>query len=104
MVIYLDDNLLWSKQNKPTNHVATKLNQATGILSKLRNSIPQDSKDDISFSFLFPPIVWVSTIGPIKYNQPKQNTETSKQSLEKNIIVKKARFYHSPRNYENLLI
>ena len=32
--VLLDDRLLWSKQ---INHVATKLNQATGILSKLRN-------------------------------------------------------------------
>ena len=31
----------------------------------------------------------VPTLGPIKSNQPKQNTETSKQSLEKNIILKK---------------
>ena len=32
--VLLDDHLLWSKQ---INHVATKLNQAIGILSKLRN-------------------------------------------------------------------
>ena len=32
--VLLDDCLLWSKQ---INHVATKLNQAIGILSKLRN-------------------------------------------------------------------
>ena len=32
--VLLDDCLLWSKQ---INHVVTKLNQATGILSKLRN-------------------------------------------------------------------
>ena len=45
-------------------------------------SIPYNSKNDISFSFLFPPIGSQSW-GPNKYNQPKQNTETSKQSLEK---------------------
>ena len=77
--VILDDYLLWAKQ---INHVVTKLNQAIDILSKLRSRAlrPQDSKDDIPFSFLF------STLGPIKYNQPKQNTETSKQSLEKNIV------------------
>ena len=32
--VLLDDRFLWSKQ---INHVATKLNQAIGILSKLRN-------------------------------------------------------------------
>ena len=32
--VLLDDHLLWSKQ---INHVATKLNQVIGILSKLRN-------------------------------------------------------------------
>ena len=32
--VLLDDHLLWSKQ---INHVATKLNQSIGILSKLRN-------------------------------------------------------------------
>ena len=32
--VLLDDRLLWSKQ---INHVATKLNQAIAILSKLRN-------------------------------------------------------------------
>ena len=32
--VLLDDRLLWSKQ---VNHVATKLNQASGILSKLRS-------------------------------------------------------------------
>ena len=32
--VLLDDHLLWSKQ---INHVATKLNQAIGILSKLRS-------------------------------------------------------------------
>ena len=32
--VLLDDRLLWSKQ---INHVSTKLNQAIGILSKLRN-------------------------------------------------------------------
>ena len=32
--VLLGDRLLWSKQ---INHVATKLNQAIGILSKLRN-------------------------------------------------------------------
>ena len=33
--VLLDDRLLWSKQ---INHVTTKLNQATGTLSKLRNN------------------------------------------------------------------
>ena len=56
-------------------------------------SIPYNSKNDISFSFLFPPIGSQSW-GPNKYNQPKQNTETSKQSLEKKTFFKKkARFY-----------
>ena len=32
--VLLDDHLLWSKQ---INHVATKLNQAIGILSNLKN-------------------------------------------------------------------
>ena len=32
--VLLDDHLLWSKQ---INHVATKLHQATGILSKRRS-------------------------------------------------------------------
>ena len=53
---------------------------------RILKNIPENSKDDISLSFLFPPIVRVSTIGPIKYNKPKQNTETLKQSLEKNFV------------------
>ena len=35
-------------------------------------NISQDSKDNISLPFLFPPIVWVATMGPIKHNQPKK--------------------------------
>ena len=67
------------------NHVATKLNQVIGILSNLRSKAsPKILK--MVYSFLFPTIALVSTLGAIKYNQPKQNTETSKQSLAKNSV------------------
>ena len=66
--VLLDDHLLQSKQ---INHVATKLNQAISILSKLRSRASLKILKMTSFSFLFPSIVWVSTLRPIKYNQPK---------------------------------
>lgn len=37
---------------------------------RILNKILQDSKDGTSLSFLFQSVVWVSTIGSIKYNQP----------------------------------
>ena len=72
--VLLDDRLLWSKQ---INHVATKINQAIGILRKLRNRASLKILKMISFSFLLLSIIWVSTLGPIKY---------------KNIVFKKAIF------------
>ena len=87
-IVIFDDHLLWPKQ---INHVATTINQATSILSKLRSraSLKILKMTYLPFSFLFPPVVWLSTLGLIKYNQPKQNTETSKQSLEKILFEKK---------------
>ena len=83
--VLLDDNLLWSKQ---INHVTTKLKQAIGILSTLRNntSLKTLKMTYIPFSFFFPPIVWISAMGAYKLNQPKQNTEATEQSPEENFI------------------
>ena len=58
--VLLNNHLLWSKQ---INHVPTKLIQAIGILSKLRNNM-----------------------GAYILNQQKQNTEATEQILAKNFV------------------
>ena len=78
-----DDHLLWLKQ---INYVTAKLNQAIGILSKLRKYISWNSEDEIPFSLLFPPTVWISAMGEYKLNRPKQNSEVTEQSLEENFV------------------
>ena len=89
--VLLDDHLLWSKQ---INHVATKLNQAIGILEKLSSRASLRILKMTYYSLFCSHLLYESQLwGPIKYNQPKQNKETSKQSLEKNIVLKKARLY-----------
>ena len=35
-------------------------------------NISQDSKDNISLPFLFPPLVWVATMAPIKCNHSEK--------------------------------
>ena len=48
------------------NYVTPKLNQAIGILSKLRNNTSLKTEDDIPFSFFFPPTVSISAMGAKK--------------------------------------
>ena len=82
--ILLDYHLLWSKQ---INHVATKLNQAIGILSRLRSRASLKILKITYHSFFVPTYcIGLSYIEPVKYNQPKQKIETSKQSLEENFV------------------
>ena len=54
----------------------------------LKQSIPQNSKDEILFSFLFQPIVWVSTLGPTKYSQPKKYRNFKTEPWEKYCLKK----------------
>ena len=51
-------------------------------------NISQDSKDNISLPFLFPPTVWVATMGPIKHNQPKKFWNFQNRTFRKILFQK----------------
>ena len=51
-------------------------------------NISQDSKDNILLPFLFPPIVRVATMGPIKRTQPKKFWNFQNRTFRK-ILFKK---------------
>ena len=88
LCVLLDDHLLWSKQ---INHVATKLNQAIGILSKLRS---RASLNILKMTYLFCSHL---LYGSQLWGQSNITSQNKIQKLQnralRKILFKKARFY-----------
>ena len=81
--VLLDDRLLWSKQ---INHVATKLNQAIGILSKLRNRASLKILKTTYHSLFCSHLLYGSQLWGQSNVTSQNKIQKLQNSLEKNIV------------------
>ena len=89
--VLLDDHLIWSKQ---INYVTTKLNQAIGILSKLRNNTSLKTLKMTYHSLFSSHLIYGSQLwGHTNLTNQNKIRKLQKRVFRKNLVLKTTRFY-----------